>query len=29
MTVVVSAKFNYERFLQNIDTYGITHLLYV
>ncbi|EIW53297.1 phenylacetyl-CoA ligase [Trametes versicolor FP-101664 SS1] len=29
MTVVVSAKFNYERFLENIDTYGITHLLIV
>ncbi|KAI0634357.1 phenylacetyl-CoA ligase [Trametes polyzona] len=29
MTVVVSAKFNYERFLQSIDAYGITHLLIV
>ncbi|KAI0772950.1 phenylacetyl-CoA ligase [Trametes elegans] len=29
MTVVVSAKFNYERFLKSIDTYGITHLLIV
>ncbi|CDO68622.1 hypothetical protein BN946_scf184996.g53 [Trametes cinnabarina] len=29
MSVVVSAKFNYERFLQSIDQYGITHLLIV
>ncbi|KAI0672229.1 phenylacetyl-CoA ligase [Trametes maxima] len=29
MTAVVSAKFNYERFLQSIDTYKITHLLIV
>ncbi|KAI0332187.1 phenylacetyl-CoA ligase [Cubamyces sp. BRFM 1775] len=29
MTVVVSSKFNYERFLQSIDAYGITHLLIV
>lgn len=28
MTVVVSGKFNYERFLQSIDSYHITHLLY-
>ncbi|KAH9903312.1 phenylacetyl-CoA ligase [Cubamyces lactineus] len=29
MTVVVSSKFNYEKFLQSIDAYGITHLLIV
>ncbi|KAI0827291.1 phenylacetyl-CoA ligase [Trametes gibbosa] len=29
MTVVVSGKFDYERFLQNIDRYGITHLIIV
>ncbi|KAI9056488.1 phenylacetyl-CoA ligase [Trametes sanguinea] len=29
MTVVVSPKFNYERFLQNIDQYKITHLFIV
>ncbi|KAI0357673.1 phenylacetyl-CoA ligase [Trametes cingulata] len=29
MTVVVSQKFNYERFLQSIHSYGITHLLIV
>ncbi|KAI0657594.1 phenylacetyl-CoA ligase [Cubamyces menziesii] len=29
MTVVVSSKFNYEKFLQSIDAYGITHLFIV